>query len=174
MEIDPSSFEFTQLAWTELYTGYNEDSIKSKQELLNYFKEFEEVQNWLKKIDNSKISTLPKRIQSLLIGYSLLDIGDWSKKLLYLRFKMWRLFEDLVYEIFREMLKEKRECTILRVDKIRGFQGLDFIIINDEKEDWNVGIQCKRYIGTTIAHKHYDKYGAYQRNVSTKKLIVCI
>jgi len=145
------------------------------KELIKYLFESEVSREWIYKIhiEKSISKEWGSRIRDLLYGYALLDIADWTKTFLYLKNKMWRLFEDLTYEIFKEALRvsEKNHCNIIRVDRLSGFKGLDFIVINDKKGDWTVGIQCKRYISTGIPASKVDKYGSYSRSVSASGLL---
>lgn len=49
--------------------------------------------------------------------------------------------------------------------------GLDYVIINGEsKLGWNVGVQCKRYVGTRIPYCRVDEYSSYSRGTSASKL----
>lgn len=171
--VPPSiSFDLTPLAWQEMYLHYDEKSIRSKKDLLEYLRESEKCYDWIK--NNIESRNISKRwgfrIRDLLVGYCLLDLGDWTGHLGFEKRKMWELFEDLVYEIFREALRRKHSCLIVPVDGLSGFKGLDFVVINQTDEDWNVGIQCKRYISTGIPASKMDKYGPYSRNVSAAVL----
>jgi hypothetical protein len=112
-----------------------------------------------------------RRIKKLINGYAILDVLDWDNQIQLLRFKMWRLFEDLVQEILREALRDKPECTVVHVDKLKGFRCLDFVITNSRKEDvWTVGIQCKKYIGSNLPKSRIEEYGSWSRGTSASKL----
>jgi len=171
--IEDVNFDLTPLAWKEMYTYYDEDSIKSRKELIDYLKENDDAREWIDKIHIKKdiVKKWGEKIRRLLFGYALLDIGSWMNLILYERNQMWRLFEDLTYEILREVLQKMKNCMIIRVDKWPGFRGLDYVIINDESGDWKVGIQCKRYISTGIPENKLHKFGSYSRNTSATNLL---
>lgn len=162
-------FEFTPLIWKECMVKGS--YLKTKQEIYDYFKEENASGkfDWCEKI-TATVSN--DRVKKLLIGYALFDIMYWSSSIELSRFKMWQLFEDLVAEIFREMLRNKDQCTVVSVDKLPGFKGLDYVVANSSKrEGWTVGVQCKRYIGSVIPHCRLKDYGSWSRGTSAAYLI---
>lgn len=165
---ESNDVEFSPLAWKEWLL--DKDKFGSKRSIFKYLIEWNK-EGYFDEYLRIKNHVKNKRIRKLLYGYALLDILDRTKTVEYLRFKMWRLFEDTVAEILREAVKTKKECTVTRVDRWPGFRGLDYLIINSKSRlGWKVGVQCKRYIGTRISYARIAEYSRYTRGVSAAQL----
>ena len=158
--------KFSPLIWKECIVKNSE--LKTAEEIYEYFCEQSDRLAWCKGI----IVNVPnKRVRHLINGYVLFDILEWCGRIKLVKFKMWQLFEDLVGEILREILRTKDECSVIHVDRLPGFKGLDYIITNSEKKDgWCVGIQCKRYIGSALPKCRLEDFGSYSRGVSASRL----
>ena len=162
------AIEFSPLAWKEWFL--DKERFGSKKSIFKYLEKRNE-EGYFENCSGIKNYVKNKRIRRLLNGYALLDLLDWSETITYDRYKMWRLFEDTVAEILREVIREKKECTVAYVDRWTGFRGLDYVIINSEsKLGWKVGVQCKRYVGTRIPYCKVDEYSSYSRGTSASKL----
>jgi hypothetical protein len=115
--------EFSPLAWKEwlLYGKFSD--FPSKASVYDYLLQLDrdEVFDWCKGITNTVKN---ERIRRLLNGYVVFDVLVKSKEIDLLKVKLWRLFEDLVEEILREIIAHKVECGVAYVDKWPGFQGL--------------------------------------------------
>jgi len=155
--------EFSPLLWKEFLAA---DSVwKTIEEFYPYLRENAAKIDYCKGIEIDVSST---RIKKLINGYVVLDLLEWDRKI-QLRFKMWQLFEDLVGEMMREALKESDECTVVNVDRL--IKGLDYVVTNSRSKDgWNVGIQCKRYIGSALPKCKLGKFGSWSRGTSAVQL----
>jgi len=157
--------EFSPLLWKECIT--KESGWKTIEELYSYFCDQAEKFDWCKGI---RVDVSNRRIKKLINGYVIFDILDWDREIL-LRYKMWQLFEDLVGEILRESLGAKDECTVVNVDRLPGFRGLDYAVMNSQKrERWTVGVQCKRYVGSALPKSRIRKFGSWSRGTSAAQL----
>ena len=160
--------EFSPLAWKEWFL--DKERFDSKRSIFKYLEKWNK-EGYFEKCSGIKNSVRKKRIRCLLNGYTILDLLDWTGTISYDRYKMWRLFEDTVAEILREVIRQKRECTVAYVDRWTGFRGLDYAIINGKsKLGWKVGVQCKRYVGTRIPYSRVDEHSSYSRGTSASKL----
>lgn len=162
--------EFSPLAWKEWLLHGKESEFPSKRSIYSFLKERnrEDAFEWC---DGIKNYVRNRRIRRLLNGYAILDLLNERKTVEYLRFKMWRLFEDTIAEILREAIKDKKECIVAYVDKWPGFMGLDYVITNSKSNlGWKVGVQCKRYINTNPSYSKIHKYSAYTRSTSAAGL----
>lgn len=141
---------------------------KTIEEIYHHFREQVKKLEWCKEI---KVDVTNRRIKKLVNGYTIFDILEWDNRIVLSKFKMWQLFEDLVGEILRETLKPKDDCTVVHVDKLPGFRGLDYVIVNSrKKEGWAVAIQCKRYVGSALPKCKMGKYGSWSRSTSAVQL----
>ena len=162
--------EFTPLAWKEWLLYGDKSQFRTKKDIFKYLNKWNK-EGYFNDCLEIKVYVRNRRIRKLLNGYALLDLLNWTKTVEFIRFKMWRLFEDLVGEILKAVLKEKQEYTVVYVDRWPGFQGLDYIIINSKSTiGWKVGIQCKMYIGTRIPYCRVDEYSSFTRGVSASEL----
>jgi hypothetical protein len=51
-------------------------------------------------------------------------------------------------------LQKHKHLKVINVDRLRGFRGLDWIVMNEHSRDgWRVGIQCKKYISSSSSKK---------------------
>jgi len=158
--------EFSPLLWKECIVA--DSKLKTIEEIYSYFRQQAEKLDWLEGIE---VDVSNRRIKKLINGYVIFDILEWDKKIIFSKFKMWQLFEDIVEEILREALRTKDECTVVSVDRLPGFKGLDYIITNSrKKEGWTVGIQCKRYIGSALPKQRLEDYGSWSRGTSAAQL----
>jgi len=156
--------EFSPLMWKEFLLASSE--WNTIEEFYPYFREHAKEIDYCKGIETCVPNT---RIRRLINGYIMLDLLEWDNKV-QLRFKMWQLFEDLVGEMLREALKDRVECTVVHVD--RYFKGLDYVVTNSRSKDgWNVGVQCKRYIGSALPKRKLGEYGSWSRGTSAVQLI---
>ena len=157
--------EFSPLMWKECLA--KDSAWKTIEEIYHYLSEQAEKIDWCKGIE---VEVSNRRIKKLINGYAIFDILEWAGKI-QLRFKMWQLFEDLVGEILREALKTKDECSVVHVDRLPGFRGLDYVVTNSrKKEGWTVGIQCKRYIGSALPKYRLEEYESWSRGTSAVQL----
>jgi len=163
----PREVEFSPLLWKECLVAGSK--LKTVEDIYSYFREHEDrLGRWLKGIE---IDVSNSRIKKLINAYVIFDILDWDKKIIFSRFKMWQLFEDLVREVLREALRVKKECTVVHVDRLPGFMGLDYIIANSQmKGGWAVGIQCKKYVGSDLPKCKLEDYGSWSRAISAPQL----
>jgi hypothetical protein len=167
-EID--EIEFSPLAWKEWMLRGDRSLFGSKRKVFEFLTEKKD-EGYFENFIGIENSIENDHIRKLLNGYAIHDLLDCTKAIEFERFKMWRLFEDIVAEIFREIVKEKIECSVVYVDKWPGFRGLDYIITNGESEiGWKVGIQCKKYIGTRIPYCRVNDYSSYSRGPSAASL----
>ena len=156
--------EFSPLLWKEFLVA--DSAWKTIKEFYQYFREN------VGKIDycrgmNLNVSNM--KIKRLINGYIMFDLLEWDKKI-QLRFKMWRLFEDLIGEMMREALKGRNECTVVHVDRV--IRGLDYVVTNSRsKEGWNVGIQCKRYVGSSLPKSKLGEFGSWSKGTSAAQLV---
>jgi hypothetical protein len=156
--------EWSPLLWKEFLAAGSEWNTIA--EFYPYFRKHAREIDDCKGIEMRVPNT---RIRRLINGYIMLDLLEWDRKIM-LRFKMWQLFEDLVGEMLREALKDKTECTVVHMD--RYFKGLDYVITNSKsKNGWNVGIQCKRYIGSALPKCKLGEYGSWSKGTSAAQLI---
>lgn len=163
-------FELTSLAWKEWLQRGNKSEFKSKAGILRYIEQCNDKERF-KNFSGIKNYVRHKQIRKLLNGYALLDLLYCSDSIYYERFKMWRLFEDLIGEIFAVALRKREECKVVHVDKWPGFQGLDYIIVNSEdKLGWRVGVQCKEYIGSKISYNQLDRCSSHTRKTNATGL----
>ena len=155
--------QFSPLLWKEFLAA--DSAWKTIEEFYPYLHENARKIDYCKEIKTYVPNT---RIRKLMNGYAVLDVLEWDKKI-QLHFKMWQLFEDLVGEIMREVLKNRTECTVVHVDRV--LKGLDYVIANSrEKEGWKVGIQCKRYLGSALPKKRLGEFGSWSRGTSASQL----
>lgn len=169
-------FDFTPLAWKEWLVQGDKSKdffygVKSKRRIYKLIEQ-ENREGAFEGCDGIKNYVRNRRIRRLLNGYALLDLLDRFQVAVYLRYKMWRLLEDLVGEIGKELIKERNECTVIYVgERFPGFKGLDYIIANGKSRiGWKVGIQCKRYIGTRIPYYRKNEYSSFSRGTSASHL----
>lgn len=159
--------EFTPLAWKEWFLDRD---LRSKKMIFEYLDECNE-ENYFEDCLGLKNYVKNTRIRRLLNGYAILDLMDWTGTIRLLRYKMWRLFEDTVAEILREFFREREECSVVYVDKWKGFRGLDYIIVNSKSMlGWEIGVQCKRYIGSRIPYSRIHEFSRYTRGTSAAQL----
>lgn len=159
---------FSPLMWKECIVKSSD--FKTLNDFYSYFYECVKEQNWLKDVKVKIIYVPNKRIKRLVNGYLLFDILKWYGRIKLVKVPMWRLFEDLVGEIFREALRERSECSVVHVDGLGDFKGLDYVVMNTEKGGWNVGIQCKEYIGSSLPKCKLKESESRSRNISAPYL----
>jgi hypothetical protein len=169
----PEDIAFSPLLWKESIASdsdwqtvddYYSSLLKHLEEQRNTNKE------WLAGIETNVNN---KRIKKLINGYAILDILYWDNQVDLLHYKMWQLFEDLVQEILKEALRDKPECTVVHVDKLKGFKGLDFVITNSSRKDvWKVGVQCKKYVGSDLPKSRIEQYGPWTKGTTAPNLAV--
>lgn len=158
--------EFSPLMWKECIV--KDSAWKTIKDFHSYFHEHVKKQDWLKGIE---MAVSNRRIKKLINGYLIFDILEWDRKIELLKVKMWQLFEDLVGEILREALRNKDECTVVHVNRLSGFKGLDYVVTNSKKkEGWTVGLQCKRYIGSALPKCRLEEYGSWSKGISAAHL----
>jgi hypothetical protein len=165
MKIPPlSEIEFSPLLWREFLQTNSE--WKSIREFYPYLKEKGKDIDYCKEV---QINASNVRVRRLINGYVMLDLLDWDNKI-YLKYKFWQFFEDLTAEILRELLKSKRHCTVVHVDKCK--KGLDYVIANNKiEEGWKVGVQCKRYIGLKLSKSKIKQVNSWSKGTSAVHLI---
>ena len=117
-------FEFSPLAWKEWLHAGDKSEFISKRVIFKYLNIWNK-EGYFKDCLGIKNYVRNRRIRRLLNGYAILDLLDWFKTVEWLKFPVWRLFENLVGEILREAARVKNECIVAYVDKWPGFQGLD-------------------------------------------------
>lgn len=162
--------EFSPLAWKEWLVYGDQSEFPSKKRIYSFLRKQnrEGVFEWCGGIENHVRNN---RIRRLLNGYAILDLLNESQSIDFIKVKMWRMFEDTVGEILREVIKDKEECSVAHVDRWPGFKGLDYIITNSKSRlGWKVGVQCKKYVGTRIPYSRVDEYSSYTRGTSASKL----
>lgn len=159
--------EFSPLLWKECIVANSE--WKATEEVYQHFHEHAEGLDKYKEI---KMHVSNRRIKRLINGYAIFDILEWDNKMILSKFKMWQLFEDLVGEVLKGALKTRDECTVVHVDRLAGFRGLDYVVTNSrKKEGWTVGVQCKRYVGSALPKYKMGEYGSWSRSLSAVHLI---
>ena len=115
--------EFSPLLWKEFLIASSK--WKTIKEFYPFLKEKAKLQDWCNRIE---MDVQNERIAKLINGYITIDLLYDCEEIELSKFKLWQLFEDLVEEIFREALKRKEECTVVKVDKM--IRGIDFVITN--------------------------------------------
>jgi len=159
--------EFSPLLWKEWIA--KDSQFRTAEEVYSYFREQAREMDWCREI---RMDVSNRRIRKLIYGYAITDILEWDRRIFHLRFKMWQLFEDLVGEVLREALRRKEQCTVVNVDRHPGFKGLDYVIANSrKKQGWTVGIQCKRYVGSSLPKRRLDEYKSWSRGTSAVQLL---
>lgn len=167
---DPEDIEFTSLAWKEWLLDGDKSVFRSKDRIFRFVKKCKK-DGYFDRFSGIKNHEKNGQIRRLLNGYALLDLLDCSNAVQYLRFKMWRLFEDLVGEILDVALKHRKECRTVYVDKWPGFRGLDYVVVNSkDKLGWRVGVQCKRYVGMQRTYSEIDQCSSFTRGTSAAGL----
>jgi len=167
---DSEDIEFTSLAWKEWLLNGDKSMFRSKDRIFQFVKKCEK-NGYFDRFSGIKNYERNEQIRRLLNGYALLDLLDWSGAVQYLRFKMWRLFEDLVGETLDVALKHRKECRAIYVDRWPGFRGLDYVVLNSKnKLGWRVGIQCKRYVGMQRTYSEIDQCSSFTRGTSAAGL----
>ena len=167
----PSSNEIrlTPLMWKELLDG---GTFANKAEFLDYLKEcnkdgrFEDFAG----IDDRIFSFGWKgECKKLMRTYYLLEALKRTGSL-RLRYNLWQHFEDLVGEMLRVALRKHQHMKVVNVDKLPGFQGLDWIVANEHNRGvWRLGIQCKLDIVTS--HSAAASWASPWRATSALRLV---
>ena len=162
--------EFSPLAWKEWLLYGDKSEFRSKRDIFKYLNKWNE-EGYFEGCSGIKNYFRNRQIRRLLNGYAIIDLLDCFSTVEWIRFPVWRLFEDFVGEILKIVLTEKHECTVAYVDRWPGFQGLDYIIINSKsKHGWKVGIQCKRFIGTRRSYRKISECSSWTRGTSAAGL----
>jgi hypothetical protein len=155
--------------WAEIL---ERDTFKNKADFLDYlrkmngkgkFKDYDRI--------NTRIFShgWKDEAEQLMRGYYLLEILK-NTGCLELKFPLWRHFENLVGEMLRVALRKRQHLKVVYVDRLAGFLGLDWIVVNEHSSDtWRLGVQVKKNIGTGTSY--WAAMGNPWKGNSTPKLI---